>query len=54
MIQQITPKIMYKLSVNSKYNPPTAREYFSRKFQTIRPDTWKGYLFIAKESNSGN
>ena len=27
-IQQITPKILYKLSVSSKYNPPTAREYF--------------------------
>ena len=35
-IQQITPKIIYKLSVSSKYNPPTAREYFSREFQIIR------------------
>ena len=40
-IQQITPKIIYKLSVSSKYNPPTAREYFSRKFQIILLDTWK-------------
>ena len=29
--QQITPKIIYKLSVSSKYNPPTAREYFFLK-----------------------
>ena len=28
-IQQITPKIIYKLSVSSKYNPSTAKEYFS-------------------------
>ena len=37
-IQQITPKSIYKLSVSSKYNPPTAGEYFLRKFQVTRPD----------------
>ena len=31
-IQQITPRIIYMLSVSSKYKTPTAREYFSRKF----------------------
>ena len=38
-IQQSPPKIIYKLYVSSNYNPPTAREYFSRKFQIICPDT---------------
>ena len=48
-IQNITPKIIYELSVSSKYNPLTAMEYFSRKFQIIRPDTWKStYLFPRK------
>ena len=48
-IQQITPKIIYKLSVSSKYSPSTAREYFSRKFQIICPDIWKSmYLLPTK------
>ena len=45
-IQQITPKIIYKLSVSSTYNPPTAREYFSRKFQIIRPYTWNLFIYL--------
>ena len=48
-IQQITPKIIYKLSVSSKYNPLTAREYFSRKFQIIRPDTWKSIYLLSRK-----
>ena len=48
-IQQITPKIIYNLSVSSKYNPPTAREYFSRKFQIIRPDTWKSIFLLPRK-----
>ena len=37
-IQQITPKIIHKLSVSGKYNPLTATEFFSRKFPIIRSD----------------
>ena len=48
-IQQITPKIVYKLSVSSKYNAPTAREYFSRKFQIIYPDTWKSIYLLPRK-----
>ena len=48
-IQLTTPKIIYKLSVSSKYNPPTAREYFSRKFQIIRPDTWKSIYLLPRK-----
>ena len=48
-IQQITPKIIYKLSVSSKYNLPTAKEYCSRKFQIIRPDTWKSIYLLPRK-----
>ena len=47
-MQQITPKIIYKLSVSSKHSPPTAREYFSRKFQIIRPDTLKTICLLPR------
>ena len=40
--QQITPKIIYKLSVSSRYNPP-------RKFQIIRPDTWKSIYSLPRK-----
>ena len=50
-MQQYTPKIMYKLSVSSKYNPSKAREYFSRKFQSIRSDTLKSiHLLLRKKT----
>ena len=49
LIKQITPKIIYKLSVGSKYNPSTAREYFSRKFQIIRLDTWKSIYLLPRK-----
>ena len=33
-IQQITPKIIYKLSVSSKYNPPTQGNTFRENFRS--------------------
>ena len=53
-MEQITPKIIYKLSVGSKYNPPTARDYFSRQFQIIDPDTWKSIYLLPRKETVGN
>ena len=48
-IQQITPKIIYKCSVSSNYNPPTAREYFSRKVQITCPDICKSIYLLPRK-----
>ena len=54
-IQQITPKIIYiKLSVSSKYNPPTAREYFSQRFHIICPDTLKSIYLMPRKVTVDN